>query len=127
MTLITATETFDEELLDDTELATDLEELIMWLNSNMQNIIAALDGGISDDNTTIQNVRVKATSGVKQFVAVSGNISHVDISRVISQPDTQSTITGFNWWLSTDGIEFVAEWKNGSNTYDVQLRIHFNV
>lgn len=127
MTLITATETFDEELIDNTELAGDLEELITWLNSNMQNIVSALDGGISDENTSIQNIVVKATSGIKQFVAVDGQVSHVDISRVISQPDTQSTITGYNWWLSTGGIEFVVEWKNGSNTYDVQLRVHFNV
>jgi hypothetical protein len=126
MTLITATETFDEELLDP-ELSEDMAELIEWLNANMQNIVSALNGGISDQNTSIQSLEVKATSGVKQFIRIEGDVSHVEVSRVISQPDTQTTITGYNWWPATGGFEFLVNWENGSNTYNVQLRVHFNV
>lgn len=126
MTLITATETFDEELLEE-DTAEELSELIAWLNANMQNIVATISGGITDENMSTQNIFVKATSGMKQFVGVDGDVSDVQISRVLSQPDTQSTITGYNWWAVEGGIEFVVEWKNGSNTYDVQLRVNFNV
>ena len=73
MTQITATDTFDTELLDD-DTVDELEPFLEWLNTNMQNIVAALQGGISDENTSTLTVSVNLDSGVRKFFKVEGQV-----------------------------------------------------
>lgn len=125
MAKIYATDTFDEELLEP-EIFEQVEPLVMWLNENMQNIVSALQSNLGDTNLATRTVQVQAYSGVKQTVKINGPVSHVAISRISSQPDSNVLIKGFNWWPTSDGFEFIAEWtENAAKT--IYLRVEFNV
>lgn len=126
MTLITATDTFDEEELDP-EVAQDLEPLIEWLNSNNQNFVAALQGGLGDKNLTTKTVQVSCESNVLKSVAEAASVSHVEISRVEAEPNTKLLVTGFNWFPTGRGFDFVVTFTPADRQRNVFLRVHFNV
>ena len=123
---VTATDTFDPEELEP-DVADDLEPVLDWLNTNTQNIVDILRGNIGDRNLATQTVQLKASSGVRQFFRVPGRVSHVELSRVSSQPDANIFMTGFNWWPASDGFDFLAQWSGETQTRNIYLRIHFDV
>ena len=126
MALITATDTFDEEELEPRD-ADAIAPLIEWLNTNNQNIVAALQGGLGDTNFATQVLTIKADSNVRKSVQISGEISTVVISRVVSQSDSSVLITGFNWWPTSAGFDFQVTYTGENASRDVILRVDFNV
>ena len=126
MALITASDTFDIDLLDP-EYAENLEPLVEWLNETNQNVVNALQGNLGDLNLSTQTVNLKVASGVRKFVRISGQVSHVAISRVISQPDSEILLTGYNWWPVAEGIEVIAEFTGETKERDIIIRIEFDV
>ena len=126
MALITASDTFDEEELEP-EDSDALSPLIEWLNSNNQNIVNALQGGLGDRNFATQVLTIKADSNVRKSVQISGQISTVVVSRVVSQADGGVQITGFNWWPTTEGFDFQVTYTGENASRDVILRVDFDV
>lgn len=123
---ITATDTFDDELLDE-EIAEDISPLIEWLNQNNQNIVSALQGGLGDRNSSLQTIVVKCSSGIRQSVKLPGPISHVVISRIDSQVDSNEYIKGYNWWPTTNGFDFIVFFEGDKKDRNAYLRVHFDV
>jgi len=126
MAEITATDTFDDELLED-DVIEQLEPLLEWLNQNSQNIVGALQGNIGDKNLALKSIVVKCSSGIRQKVSIPGPISHVELSRIDTQVDDGSVVTGFNWWPTTNGFDFIANFGDEKKDRNAYLRIHFNV
>jgi hypothetical protein len=123
---ITAVDTFDDELLDE-ELAEELSSLLEWLNSNTQNLVNALQGNIGDTNLAMTPIVVKCSSGIRKTVNIQGPVSHVELSRIDSQIDSNSVISGFNWWPTTNGFAFVAQFGDERKDRNAYLRVHFDV
>jgi hypothetical protein len=126
MAEITATETFDEEELDP-DTVEELEPLLEWLNTNMQNIVSALRGELGDKNSRSQTVTVKTTSEIRNSVSVVGEVSNVSLSRIDSQIESPVYITGFNWWPTADGFDYVARFSGDKKDRNINLRVDFNV
>lgn len=123
---ITATDTFDDELLED-QIAEDIAPLIEWLNTNNQNIVSALQGNLGDKNISVQPLVVKCSSGIRQSVKISGPISHVAISRIDSQVDSNEYINGYNWWPTTNGFDFIVFFEGDRKDRNAYLRVYFDV
>lgn len=123
---VTATPNFDEENLDK-EVAEDLVPLTEWLNENFQNLVNLMQGQIGDKNLTTKMIEVKASNGRVGEYAINGRVSHVQPSRVSSQSDSGITITGFNWWPSTNGFKYVVTFSSDIKERDFFMRVDFNV
>ena len=126
MAEITSNESFDTELLDQ-EIAEQIEPLTDWLMENMSIILDALRGGLGDKNSSTQYVQVKAQSGVRESFSVQGPVSNVTVSRVVSQPDSGIYYTGFNWWKTQDGFDYLVTYNGTKTDRDVVLKVEFNL
>lgn len=126
MAEITATDTFDEEELEP-DVFEQIEPFVLWVNENMQNIVSALRGNLGDKNTTSQVLQIKTESGIRKSVSVGGDVSAVSATRVDSQSDNPVLISGFNWWPTAQGFDFVCEFGGDKRDRTVYLRIDFNV
>lgn len=126
MAEITATDTFDDELLEE-EIKESIEPLIEWLNTNIQNIVSALQGNLGDKNSSTRAIEVKCSSGIRKSVTIDGPVSHVELSRIDSPIDSGELINGFNWWPTSTGFDFIADFGTDKKDRNAYLRIHFNV
>lgn len=126
MAEITSNESFDEELLEP-DMADQLEPLLEWLSLNFSTILDALRGQLGDKNSSTQYVQVKAQSGVRQSYSVPGPVSNVTVARVVSQPDSGIYYTGFNWWKTQDGFDYIVTYTGSKTDRDVLLKVEFNL
>jgi hypothetical protein len=115
---------FDSELLD-AEVAEPLEPLLEWINGNAQIVSAALDGGLTAENMALEYVTLKASSGIRQSFKSQRLVQHVTLSRVVSQVDSGILATGFNWWPTVDGFDYVATYTGDKTDRDVVLRVEY--
>jgi len=126
MAEITSNESFDTELLDP-EIAEQVEPLTEWITENLTIILDALRGGLGDKNSSTQYVQVKAQQGARQSYSVPGPVSNVTVSRVVSQPESGIYYTGFNWWKTQDGFDYLVTYNGTKTDRDVVLKVEFNL
>jgi len=126
MAVITATDAFDEEAIEQ-EDAEKLEPLLTWLNENMQNIVNALQGNLGDKNSSSRIVSVQTVSGVLEEFNIDGPVSNVTVVRLDCQPDSLLKVTGFNWWPKPGGFKFCASYEGEKLDRNLILKVDFNV
>jgi len=126
MAEITASETFDEEMLEE-DVFKDIEPLVEWLNQNMQNIVVSLRGGLGQKNFARQFIELKAYPGNTQSVTVVGQVLDVQVSRIISQPSSLVLLTGFNWWPTTKGFDYSVTFTGFKEDRNIILKVELNV
>lgn len=126
MAEITSNEGFDSELLEP-EVADQIEPLTEWLVENMTIILDALRGGLGDKNMSSQYVRVKASSGLRGSYSVAGPVSNVQVVQIVSQVDAGILCTGFNWWQSESGFDYIVTFTGTKLDREVILKVEFNL
>jgi hypothetical protein len=126
MAEITSNEGFDSELLDP-EVADQLEPLLDWLTENMAIILDTLRGQIGDKNMSSQYVKVKANTGLRGTYKVDGPVSNVQVVQIVSQVDAGILCTGFNWWLTEGGFDYIVTFTGTKLDREVILKVEFNL
>lgn len=126
MATITSTEAFDADQLDP-DVAEQIAPLVDYIATTMQVIIPALQGGLGDKNMASRYLTVKGLSGTRRSISIEGPVSNVQLVRVVSQPETLVVCTGFNWWPTESGFDYVAEFSGEKTDRDVTLKVEFDL
>jgi hypothetical protein len=126
MAEITSNESFDPDELEP-EVAEQLEPLLEWLAETMQVIIPALQGQLGDRNMSSQYVRAQATVGVRQSFRIDGPVSNVQIVNVVSQAESTVYYTGFNWWRTQDGFDYVVTYTGDKTDRSITMKVEFDL
>lgn len=125
MAKITATDGFDELQLEP-EVVEAMGPFLEWINTNTQNIVSALNGNLTTENFAATFVEIKAVTGILKSVKTDRFVKHVSFSRVVCQASTGVIITGFNWWPSEEGFEFIIEYSGEKTDRNVILRVEYD-
>lgn len=103
---------FDFALIAATEAGKAIKPLVDYLNSNIEQLIRAVDGQLTlEENIKGQIINVSLTHGVSTAVAVNSR----DVNGLICLQVTGDAMSSFSWSFdSKDNFNVTAYFKSGS-------------